>query len=182
MVLYVKIAAATVFLLALPALALPAQVWAQAASESEAYVGLGPSGKPVPRFESLKYGEVNARLGPSLEHRVLWTYHRRGLPVKIIAESDVWRQISDPNGDVSWINAAQLADGQTVFVEASEPLPIRRSPDSEARPVALLGHGVVAALEECRGGWRKVRVGDKAGWAPMASLWGGAQCQKAKAS
>ena len=130
----------------------------------------------MPRYESLKYGEVNARLGPSLEHRVLWTYHRRGLPLQVIAESGEWRQVSDPSGDVSWINAAQLADQQTVFVASGEPTALRRAPNDEARPVALLGQGVVAALEECRGGWRKVRVGGQAGWTPMANLWGAERC------
>jgi SH3-like domain-containing protein len=151
-------------------------------SGADAAPASGPSGKPVPRYESLKYGEVNARLGPSLDHRVLWTYHRRGLPLQVIAESGVWRQVSDPDGDVSWINAAQLADQQTVFVAAAETLPLRRSPNEEARPVAILGHGVVGALEECRGGWRKVRVDGHSGWAPMASLWGAERCAAAPGS
>jgi SH3-like domain-containing protein len=149
---------------------------ATATADSAAF---GPSGKPVPRYESLKYGEVNARLGPSLQHRVLWTYHRRGLPVRVIAESDVWRQVSDPDGDVSWINTAQLAGQQTVFVTTAEPLALHSGPQDDSRTVALLGHGVVAALEECRGGWRKLKVGEKTGWAPLAGLWGAERCEKA---
>ena len=64
-----------------------------------AWAVIGPSGKPVPRYESLKYNEINGRQGPSLEHRVLWKFHRRGLPVKVVAESDVWRQVQDPEGE-----------------------------------------------------------------------------------
>lgn len=147
------------------------------AASAQSATGIGPSGKPVPRYESLKYGQVNARLGPSLEHRVLWTYHRRGLPVKVVAESDVWRQIADPDGELSWINTAQLASQQTVMVSAAQPLALRNSPDSQGRMVATLGRGVVAALQECRGGWRKLKIGDKSGWAPVAGLWGGERCQ-----
>jgi SH3-like domain-containing protein len=138
---------------------------------------IGSSGKPVPRFESLKYNEINGRQGPSLEHRVLWTFHRRGLPVKVVAESDVWRQVEDPGGETSWVQATGLAAQQTVFVSATGQTALRHAPDENASPVAFMQQGVVASLEECRGGWRKLRVGDKKGWAKLADLWGAEHCQ-----
>jgi SH3-like domain-containing protein len=153
-------------------------LWASASAPAPADQVIAPSGKPVPRFESLKYGEVNGRLGPSFDHRVLWTYHRRGLPLRVTAESGVWRQVADPDGDVSWISAAQLDDQPTVYVFGSDPLPLRRAPEQTARPVALLGHGVVGELEKCKGGWRQIKVGGKTGWAPMASLWGAPACRE----
>lgn len=142
-----------------------------------AWAVIGPSGKPVPRYESLKYNEINGRQGPSLEHRVLWTFHRRGLPVKVVAESDVWRQVEDPNGELSWVQATGLAGLQTVYVSAPGQTILRRAPDDAAAPAAMLGHGVVGVLEECRGGWRKLRVGERKGWARMADLWGAERCQ-----
>lgn len=142
-----------------------------------AWAVMGPSGKPVPRYESLKYNEINGRQGPSLEHRVLWTFHRRGLPVKVVAESDVWRQVEDPDGALSWVQATGLAPQQTVFVSAEDKIALRRAPDGGASVAAFLTHGVVASLEECRGGWRKLRVGDRKGWARMADLWGAEHCQ-----
>jgi SH3-like domain-containing protein len=142
-----------------------------------AWAVMGPSGKPVPRFESLKYNEINGRQGPSLEHRVLWTFHRRGLPVRVIAESDVWRQVEDPDGEVSWVQATGLAAQQTVFVSAPGQIALRRAPDESASTAAILMHGVVASLEECRGGWRKLRVGAKQGWARMVDLWAADKCQ-----
>jgi SH3-like domain-containing protein len=140
---------------------------------------IGPSGKPVPRYESLKFGEVNGRQGPSFEHRVLWTYHRRGLPVRVVAESDVWRQIADPDGDLSWVHAAGLTARRTVYVAAAAPVALRQSPQMGARTVAILGHGVVASLEACRSGWRRLKIGRRHGWAPMAALWGAEQCDAA---
>ena len=142
-----------------------------------AWAVMGPSGKPVPRYESLKYNEINGRQGPSLEHRVLWTFHRRRLPVKVVAESDVWRQVEDPEGALSWVQATGLAPQQTVFVSAPDKIALRRAPDTGASVAAFLTHGVVANLEECRGGWRKLRVGDRKGWARMADLWGAEHCQ-----
>ena len=144
---------------------------------SAAWAVIGPSGKPVPRYESLKYNEINGRQGPSLEHRVLWTFHRRGLPVRVVAESDVWRQVQDPEGEMSWVQATGLAGQQTVYVSAVNQAALRRAPDDQAAPIAYLSHGVVASLEECRGGWRKLRVGEKKGWARMSDLWGAERCQ-----
>ena len=46
-----------------------------------------PSGMDVPRYVSLKYGQVNARVGPDEEHRLLWIYKAKGLPVQVVAET-----------------------------------------------------------------------------------------------
>ena len=40
-----------------------------------------PSGLPVPRYVTLKFDPVNARAGPGDDHRLLWVYHAKGLPV-----------------------------------------------------------------------------------------------------
>ena len=40
-----------------------------------------PSGLPVPRYVTLKFDRVNARAGPGDDHRLLWVYQARGLPV-----------------------------------------------------------------------------------------------------
>ena len=62
-----------------------------------------PSGLPVPRYVSLKFDKVNARSGPGDDHRLLWVYHVRGLPVQVVAESNEWRRICDPDGALSWV-------------------------------------------------------------------------------
>ena len=37
------------------------------------------SGKPLPRFESLRYSAVHGRQGPNLDHQILWRYElKRG--------------------------------------------------------------------------------------------------------
>jgi SH3-like domain-containing protein len=138
---------------------------------------IGPdSGKLVPRFESLKYGEVNGRQGPSMAHRILWTYHRRGLPVEIVAESGPWRRVRDPDGDLAWVSSGALEDRRTVFVAAPAALALRKDPRDGARPVAFLAPGVVGELQGCQDDWRAVRIGSRQGWAPKASLWGADVC------
>ena len=40
-----------------------------------------PSGMPVPRYVSLKFEKVNARAGPGDDHKLLFVYRVRGLPL-----------------------------------------------------------------------------------------------------
>jgi SH3-like domain-containing protein len=145
---------------------------------SGAAPALGPdSGKPVPRWESLKTGEVNGRQGPSLEHRVLWTYHRRGLPVRVVAETEGWRKVIDPAGDSAWVHAGGLDSRRTVFVASADPAPLRRAPRTNSKPRAFLEKGVVAGLRACKDTWRRLQVGDRQGWTPAAALWGADACE-----
>ncbi len=132
---------------------------------------------PAPRYESLRYNEVRARKGPSLEHRVVWTYRRQGLPVRVLAESGGWRRVSDPAGGTAWVRGDQLSAARTVYVAGSEPAALRRAPKPGSRPKALLAPGVVATLEGCAGGWRKLRAAGRTGWTASASLWGGERCR-----
>ncbi|MEM9377179.1 MAG: SH3 domain-containing protein, partial [Pseudomonadota bacterium] len=51
------------------------------------------SGKPLPRFESLRYSAVHGRQGPNLDHPIVWRYERAGLPVLVVRETHGWRRI-----------------------------------------------------------------------------------------
>ncbi|MEK7246175.1 MAG: SH3 domain-containing protein, partial [Pseudomonadota bacterium] len=48
--------------------------------------GAETSGLPLPRFASLRAGEVNVRTGPGVQYPVDWVFQRQGLPVEVIAE------------------------------------------------------------------------------------------------
>src|ERR1700677_4479018 len=74
-----------------------------------------PSGWPVPRYVSLKFDSVNARSGPSDDHRLLWVFHARGLPVQVIAETEDWRRVCDPDGQVSWVHRRTTDGRRTVM-------------------------------------------------------------------
>ena len=134
---------------------------------------LGKSGHPLPRFVSLKSNEVNIRRGPGTEYPVLWQFRKRGLPVEIIAEYELWRQIRDHEGAQGWVHAGLLRGQRSVIVKhAPEALPLRASPDSNARMLALIQPGVVARLEECEQDWCEIDVDDYEGWVPRDLLWG----------
>src|SRR5579872_316856 len=95
-----------------------------------------PSGLPVPRYVSLKFDSVNARAGPSDDHRLLWVFHARGLPVQVIAETEEWRRICDPDGGLSWVHKRTTDGRRTAMRTLPGPAPIRARPRDFAPVVA----------------------------------------------
>jgi len=128
------------------------------------------SGKPVPRFEHLRFAAVNGRAGPSQRHRVVWRYERTGLPVLVIKESHDWRRVRDPDGDEVWIHARMLAPERRVLVVGEGEL--RARPQEGARVVARLTRGLVAGVASCRDEWCHISLDGRQGWFPRARLWG----------
>ncbi len=109
------------------ALALPAT-----AQEQPVHV-VGPSGLPLPRFASLASSEVNVRTGPSTDHPIRWAYTRKGLPVRIVEESDFWRRIEDPEGETGWAHSSLLSIQRTVVVVGAGIQELRRSAAPDGR-------------------------------------------------
>lgn len=128
------------------------------------------SGKPVPRFETLRHDTVNGRVGPSKDHKVQWEYNRRGLPVLILKESGDWRYVRDPQGDEVWIERTQLTAQQNAVAMADFVLKAGRAPDSE--DVARISAGALLELGTCDAGMCQVSADGFKGWAPRAQLWG----------
>jgi SH3-like domain-containing protein len=139
-----------------------------------------PSGLPVPRYVSLKFGEVNARAGPGDDYRLLWTYRTRGLPLQVIAETADWRRVCDPEGAMAWVHQRTVDTRRMVMRTKPEPLPMHRRPDAASPAIARLAGRSLAGLEICRDGWCRVSAGRAKGWAPAAEVWGveeRAQCR-----
>ena len=131
-----------------------------------------PSGFAVPRYLMLRFGEINARAGPSEDHARLWTYHAKGMPVQVIAETKEWRRICDPEGGISWVASRMLEGGDGVIRIKPGTLPLRRSASPASGVVASLAPRGLAHLDRCENGWCRVKVGRAVGWAPMTELWG----------
>lgn len=133
---------------------------------------------PVPRYESIAKAEAFGRRGPGKDHRIDWVYRAQGLPVRVLEESGPWRRVEDPAGDEVWLHASLLSPTRTVFVATAEAprLVLRSAPRPEARAVAYMARGVIATLKECAEGWRRVAVGDRAGWVAAEDLWAGEDC------
>ena len=128
------------------------------------------SGKPVPRFESLRYSAVHGRQGPNLDHPILWRYEREGLPMLIVRETHGWRRVRDPDGDEVWMQARMLSTQRTALV--TKEVELKRDPHEASRSKARIKTGVIAELIACEEGWCEIETGRQSGWVPKRVLWG----------
>lgn len=131
-----------------------------------------PSGYPVPRYVTLKFGKVNARKGPGDDHKLMFVYRARGLPVQVIAETSDWRRVCDPEGQVAWVHK-RVTDGRRAVMNTGKTLvPMLRRPKPAADPVAYLNVRAIAELNRCQKGWCRVKAGGRTGWVREGALWG----------
>jgi SH3-like domain-containing protein len=131
-----------------------------------------PSGFPVPRWVSLKFGQVNARSGPGDDYPALWVYDAKRLPVQVVEETREWRKICDPDGQSAWVHRRTTDGTRTVYRAKAQPLPLLADPDPRSGVRAYLAPRTVADLDKCAGGWCRVSAGGVHAWAPEAELWG----------
>ena len=163
---------------ALSGLALPAaanEPGAPSTLPSVETVRTGHSGLPVPRFVALKKDEVRARFGPGFDYPVAAVYRKKGLPVRVVAETrdDVWRRVEDAEGQRLWVHRSMLMSAETALVTAdAEDAVLRARPDEDARGRARLAPGVLADVLRCEGAWCRLQAGEFKGWLPRTALWG----------
>ncbi len=110
------------------------------AGAQEPPVELGPeTNLPLPRYVSLRAGEVNVRRGPGLDYRIDWVFQRSGLPVRVIDEYGHWRRIADSDDAGGWVYHALLTGRRMALVTAPEvtsgpsPSAPRRQPRGPSR-------------------------------------------------
>ncbi len=138
------------------------------------------SGYCLPRYVSLKRGEVNARKGPGKDYPTLWVYRAKGLPVQVVAETTDWRRICDPDGGAIWVQRSMIDGRRMVLALGATPVPLHRTASVAAAPAGYLNGRALAALDHCKGDWCKVRVGGVSGWLTAREVWGlapAAQCR-----
>ncbi len=126
---------------------------------------------PLPRYVSIKSGEVNVRRGPSLTHRIDWVFKRKDMPVQITAEHGHWRRVQDRDGAGGWVHYSLLSGNRTVIVD-EDMLPLLSRPDGSAPATAKLEQGVIARLDTCAQTWCRLSSAGYRGWAPRSAVWG----------
>ena len=129
-----------------------------------------PSGRPVPRFVSLK-ARAFGRIGPSFDHAIKWELQRIGAPLEVVAEDLHWRKVRDPFGDEMWVFHTKLDGRRRALVRPVDGATLHKKPASD-ETVVLVEQGVILRLLTCEGAWCKVRGGGHAGWIERQALWG----------
>jgi SH3-like domain-containing protein len=127
----------------------------------------------LPRFASLRSDDVNMRLGPGTRYRIDWVYKRRDLPVEIEREYDVWRWVSDPDGNRGWVHQATLM-GRRNFIVQKADATLRSDPADTASAVAILQPGVIGRIRSCEAAseWCNVQAGSYRGFLRRQQFWG----------
>ena len=135
-----------------------------------ALLGLGAA--PASEFGSFAHDEVNLREGPSYQHRVVWIYHRKDLPVEVIGQYDIWRHVRVFDGATGWIHMNMLSPRRTVVVTSARPVPIRDDAGPGGKAIAFAQHGVVAKLEACKADACEIMASGTEGWVRKQDIWG----------
>lgn len=133
---------------------------------------VGPVTKlPIPRYVSLRSGEINVRRGPGLNYRMDWVFRRAGLPVKIINEFGDWRQILDSDNATGWVYHALVTGRRTVLI-TDKLVDLHAGPEADRAVRARAEQGVVADLRRCERDWCEIEADGHAGWVPKTVIWG----------
>lgn len=146
------------FLLPLALFAIPAQAPAQT--------------REVPYWASLRVDEVNMRVGPGEDYRVLWVFRRKELPVKVLRLKEGWRLVQDPDGAQGWMLARFLNPKRGALVVGRGPAEMREKGEAGAKLLWRLEPGVTGMLGNCEGGWCQLAVGEHKGFVRQERLWG----------
>lgn len=126
---------------------------------------------PIPRFASLRSDEVNMRMGPGFRYPISWVYTRKGLPVEITAEYDIWRRVRDPKGTEGWVSKAELT-GRRGAVVTGEARDLLKDHRDDAEVLAHLQPDALGQIVSCAGEWCKVRFENVKGFLRKTSFWG----------
>lgn len=127
--------------------------------------------EPIPRFVSLRADTVNLRIGPGDRYPVEWVYHRKGLPVEIVAQFEQWRRVRDWQGTEGWVHQRLVTGIRNIIVKGAQRT-LYADADADAAPVAKLDAGVIAHLLECRKEWCRIETQSIKGWLHRGEVWG----------
>jgi SH3-like domain-containing protein len=124
-----------------------------------------------PRFVSLRADVVNLRTGPGDRYPVEWVYHRKGLPVEIVAQHEQWREVRDWQGTTGWVHQRLITAARNVIIEGRQRI-LHAEADAASPAVAKLDAGVIAHLLECRDAWCRIEADKIKGWLNRDEIWG----------
>ncbi|MFC1673211.1 SH3 domain-containing protein [Pseudomonadota bacterium] len=140
---------------------------------AQALAQVSGSGLPLPRFVSLRAGEVNLRTGPGVQYPVEWVYRKSGLPLEVIAEYKTWRKVRDWEGAQGWVHQTMLS-AKRGFIVTGATRALLSKGERGAKAVARLQTGVSGLIVTCPHGVEYCRVEAEGfeGWLNRADFWG----------
>ena len=131
----------------------------------------GVSGLTLPRFASLRSGEVNMRTGPGTRYPIEWVFTHQGLPVEITAEYEIWRRVRDPEGAEGWVHKSALSGKRSAIITGSLR-ELHNDTDEKSAALAHLEVGSTGQLVSCAKDWCKLKFNGIKGYLRKSDFWG----------
>ena len=126
----------------------------------------------TPYWAAIDEDELNMRVGPSLEYRIAWVYHRRGWPVKVLRTRQGWRYVEDADGTRGWFLGRMLTDTRHAVVTGEGAADIRAEPRAGSALKWRAEPGVIGILGECENRWCAIDIDGRAGFIEADRIWG----------
>ena len=130
------------------------------------------SGKPLPRFISIKSSEANLRIGPSKDYPIILKYTYKNLPLMVIDEFDKWRKVVDWEKNEGWIHLSLLSNKRFGIIKKKKDnyANVYAKPDNNL--VGKLGSGNIVKINKCINVWCKIKLDKHRGWIKKTNIWG----------
>ena len=126
------------------------------------------TGLDIPRFVSLKSNDINLRVGPGKNYPIVIKYVQKNLPVEIIREFKLWRQIKDYDGNVGWIRKNLLIGERYVLTNFQGATYNRPG----GKIIGLIKENNVIELIKCLSDWCYIKHTNLKGWINKKNIWG----------
>ena len=126
----------------------------------------------IPYYASIKADEANVRTGPSVRYPIQWVYKKPNWPIKVTATFEMWRKISDIDGEAGWIHESLLSGRRYAMGKGESAQEVYQLPIKTAAVVMIMEGNAIARLLECKSGWCKISAEDEKGWIQSSLLWG----------
>jgi len=132
------------------------------------------SGLSLPRMVSIRADNINARSGPGTKYPIEWIYKQKGAPLEIINEFELWRQVRDWEGSVSWIHKTRLSGKRFVKVITPGENNIYNNSHYDSRVIAKVEDGVIGEIKKCpkKNEFCLIKFETIEGWVPKKNLFG----------
>tara|TARA_B110000014_G_C19601277_1_gene318659 strand:+ start:27 stop:530 length:504 start_codon:yes stop_codon:yes gene_type:complete len=134
------------------------------------------TGKPLPRYVSLKSSEANLRIGPNKDYPVIIKYTKKNIPLLVIDEfelfGDQWRKVIDQHRNEGWIWRNLLSNKRYAVIKKTNSLyaDIFRKPNKKI--IGKIGHGNIIKLSKCVNNWCRIKIDKHKGWIKKDNIWG----------
>ena len=127
-----------------------------------------------PFFQILRNNEVNLRTGPGERFPIEWVYRKKGLPLKVLNEFDVWRQVQDVDGTTGWMHKQGLRHKRHVMTLDKRQNILYLKPNETSLILAFIEPHVIGKEVFCKenSSYCRATFGHITGYIKRTSLFG----------